>query len=153
MTDIGFVKLKLKWFHFIAKIVATKLVPLNVAIFFINGNYPSITRRLLNITYNADFNTRHHSYAILGYILLAKVMLQSILDASRYFKNKQNGQPTMLSERAYHGITKLKCPLCLNTLVHPTVSDCGHLFCWHCINSWALTKLDQTNSFIFREVL
>jgi peroxin-10 len=33
-----------------------------------------------------------------------------------------------------------KCALCLGFLKTPTVTSCGHVFCWKCIGNWCATK-------------
>jgi peroxin-10 len=33
-----------------------------------------------------------------------------------------------------------KCSLCLGFLKTPTVTSCGHVFCWKCIGNWCATK-------------
>ncbi|OHT16498.1 hypothetical protein TRFO_41807 [Tritrichomonas foetus] len=31
---------------------------------------------------------------------------------------------------------KWKCPICYDALQQPVVTQCGHVFCWPCINEW-----------------
>ncbi|EPX72310.1 peroxisomal ubiquitin-protein ligase E3 [Schizosaccharomyces octosporus yFS286] len=33
-----------------------------------------------------------------------------------------------------------KCALCMEWMHKPTVTECGHIYCWHCIYNWAKTK-------------
>jgi peroxin-10 len=35
------------------------------------------------------------------------------------------------------------CPLCLGRLKTPTLTTCGHVFCWHCVASWCAQAKDQ----------
>ncbi|WBW72616.1 peroxisomal ubiquitin-protein ligase E3 involved in peroxisome organization and biogenesis [Schizosaccharomyces osmophilus] len=33
-----------------------------------------------------------------------------------------------------------KCALCMEWMHRPTVTECGHIYCWHCIYNWTKTK-------------
>jgi peroxin-10 len=34
-----------------------------------------------------------------------------------------------------------KCTLCLEMWAAPTVTECGHVFCWSCIVGWSAEKV------------
>ena len=38
------------------------------------------------------------------------------------------------------GKQQRKCTLCLEESKDPSVTTCGHIFCWNCINEWILEK-------------
>ena len=31
---------------------------------------------------------------------------------------------------------QLECIICLNPPKLPVATECGHIFCWHCLKSW-----------------
>jgi peroxin-10 len=35
-----------------------------------------------------------------------------------------------------------KCTLCLEEMKDPSVTTCGHVFCWHCISDWCREKAE-----------
>lgn len=41
---------------------------------------------------------------------------------------------------AWIGENNRKCTLCLEGMKDPSVTTCGHVFCWVCISDWAREK-------------
>lgn len=39
--------------------------------------------------------------------------------------------------------SRRKCPLCLGALKVPTLTSCGHVFCWKCVTGWCAQSHDQ----------
>ncbi len=39
-----------------------------------------------------------------------------------------------------HGLQQRKCTLCLEPMKDPSVTTCGHIFCWTCIGDWVREK-------------
>ena len=38
-----------------------------------------------------------------------------------------------------------QCPLCMDRVTHPAAPQCGHVFCWTCIHTWANTHAHPTS--------
>ncbi|KAF1971178.1 hypothetical protein BU23DRAFT_556196 [Bimuria novae-zelandiae CBS 107.79] len=56
-----------------------------------------------------------------------------VADKPRY---ELNSEDTM----AWIGENNRKCTLCLEGMKDPSVTTCGHVFCWTCISDWAREK-------------
>ena len=65
---------------------------------------------------------------------LQKVTHTAILAGPRYNLIEND---TM---RWIHGRQQRKCTLCLEELKDPSVTTCGHVFCWTCIGDWCREK-------------
>lgn len=45
-----------------------------------------------------------------------------------------------LAERDVEKKSFFECPMCMDNAVDPTVTSCGHVFCWECICSWLMRR-------------
>lgn len=65
---------------------------------------------------------------------LQKITHTPILDGPRY--NLEDKEVM----KWIHGRQQRKCTLCLEPLKDPSVTTCGHVFCWTCIGDWVREK-------------
>lgn len=65
---------------------------------------------------------------------LQKVTHTPILEAPRY--NLEDKEVM----KWIHGRQQRKCTLCLEPMKDPSVTTCGHVFCWTCIGDWVREK-------------
>lgn len=56
------------------------------------------------------------------------------LDAPRYTLAEENTMAWI------QGKQQRKCTLCLEEMKDPSVTTCGHMFCWNCIGDWCREK-------------
>ncbi|KAL0272493.1 UNVERIFIED_CONTAM: hypothetical protein PYX00_005437 [Menopon gallinae] len=111
---------------------------LNKAIFYYNGEYYQIGKRLTSTKYMLvrhwlkDRSTlpAFRLLGILSFLHLSWHMIQT------YKKLKLESSKTAIRSQAntYVPIEK-RCPLCLNNRTNTSSISCGHLFCWECIMS------------------
>merc|ERR1712020_393424 len=60
-------------------------------------------------------------------------------------ESKPNGQVSGdVLEEFFSG--QLQCAICKEIYIHPTVLNCGHIYCYACINHWHVQKHAQAHN-------
>ncbi|XP_069687760.1 peroxisome biogenesis factor 10-like [Periplaneta americana] len=130
----------------ILKSVIPYLHRLHKGIFYLNGNYYDISKRLTGIKYILvrqwlKAEVSHIGFQVLGVVSLLYLSLLGINTCfskwrQQYTSTKPFDLQDISSKTSTSSSTKLRCALCLEDRTHTTVTPCGHLFCWNCILEW-----------------
>ena len=117
--------------------------------FFVRGNVIDIWQKILGIRYisvaprfhTESFNSFYRilsiAYAFRMFLhtlhLLRKVKTWCMNETAQIAEISQLGETTNLYK------CQSPCSLCRDNAENPTVTHCGHLFCWECIHRWLIS--------------
>lgn len=163
------ISINLKTYFMLAKTVFFYLKEIyKIKYFFNNNNYYDLENKISNIkllTLNNKTNINLNKYKLLG--VLKSITL--VVYASNQIKmlisyisksNQKNSINKIESKQEIVNIndqikkedekSNLKCSVCLENVKGPTVTNCGHIFCWLCIqryiNNFNKSLLNSGNS-------
>jgi peroxin-10 len=128
--------------------LVTFLLSLHLALFYLNGRYYHVAKRLVGVKYKFTkriFEQRP-SYQILGLLLMIQLAISTVqalrsrIPTLAGSDSAAGGVSAAASAPVPEEISAFKCALCLSERRNSAATSCGHVFCWDCITEWANSK-------------
>jgi hypothetical protein len=136
--------------------LVTWIFRLHLAQFLITGKFPTMFHRLLGLQHQRESTSRvpvqpstHRMVALLigiqGSASLVRFCLKWWTDRlARYLEatrrassTSKNGALKVTKQISEQYPIQSTCAICRTTRNHPAASsNCGHVFCWACLNHW-----------------
>jgi len=132
------------------KLMLITIHRLHLSIFYIKGIYFTIAKRLANVNYAKYIVNDEHqnnSFSVLGKLSFVQAALMLSLQlfglysefSSTVYFSGTSSAPSSATKTNVE-IEQQKCSLCLEQRKHTSLTACGHLFCWSCIQEWIRNK-------------
>jgi len=144
------------------------LIRLNLALFYVNGKYPSILHRLTGLRisnghqHDLKVKAGNVQYNAIGLMVIGQSLaklVQAIAEISlnHFYARKKRVLKTQSAlsttnhldaavpsiEQSHNAITAfsdVNCGICMHARKHSAAQvSCGHVFCWHCLHNWVAT--------------
>lgn len=116
---------------------------IHLCLFYLEGRYYHLSKRLLGLQYMWIHNAGQtqpqnviRSFRLLGFVFSTQLALRVIAEyrnGMTRINREINTSYKQLSEDQCASVAR-DCVLCLEKLRHPSLTPCGHVFCWECIH-------------------
>jgi len=133
------------WNRFLGLVKGSGLMQLerfHLMLFFLFGAYLQLSYRAAGVRYLflRKLSQERAGYQTLGVLMLIQFVLGGFLAAKLYLKERlkppreERGEGLQIIAAAEdEEDPNASCGLCFCARTNPTVTECGHLFCWQCI--------------------
>ncbi|XP_065207959.1 peroxisome assembly protein 10-B-like [Planococcus citri] len=118
------------------------LIHFHHAIFYWNGTYYDMVKRIIGIRYIRSKPWLSKDSKLYGFKILSAITLLHLSISGTHFvhnwitKHSVNETPTYTVSSK----SSSNCPLCLESRTNTSCTPCGHLYCWYCILNWLQTN-------------
>ena len=142
------------------------LIRLNLALFYVNGKYPSILHRLTGLRIsehqNVKVNAGNVEYNAIGLMVIGQSLAKLVqalaeISLNQFYARKKRVLETQnalswtnhldaavpsieQSQNVITAFSDINCGICMHPRKHSAAPvSCGHVFCWHCLHNWVAT--------------
>lgn len=119
---------------------------INLIIFYLSkSSYFNLENRIASVKllsinlFKKPSEYQRKMYFVFGMLELAMILVHAVNETKKLVvsSNWDKNQITIEDEvRPTESMARLKCPLCLDQVCYPTLTSCGHVFCWYCVNEY-----------------
>lgn len=128
---------------------------LHLALFYLYGVYQWLGKRFTGIKYLMvqydNWSPVANPYKLLGLLILLQLAIRLgkwlkdwLMPAANNSEVSKWRNESLRHQKSKPDVDEidetLKCSLCFEGCVSPTVPPCGHLYCWNCIMEWITDK-------------